>query len=44
MKLTEEQKTLYNELTMAEKAAILLIQLGEDAKANLFFAILNDVV
>ena len=27
IKLSEDQKTLYNELTMSEKAAILLIQL-----------------
>ncbi|DAB36036.1 MAG TPA: flagellar motor switch protein FliG, partial [Sulfurospirillum cavolei] len=44
MKLTEEQKTLYNELTMAEKAAILLIQLGEDSTANLFSHMEIDVV
>ncbi len=36
MKLTEEQKNEYNELTMPEKAAIFLIQLGEDITATLF--------
>ncbi len=36
MKLTEDQKDEYNELTMSEKVAILLIQLGEDATTNIF--------
>ncbi len=36
MKLNEEQKNEYNELSMPEKAAILLIQLGEDITATLF--------
>ncbi len=36
MKLTEEQKNEFNELSMSEKTAILLIQLGEDITANLF--------
>ena len=36
MKLTEDQKNIYNELTMSEKVAILLIQLGEDITTNLF--------
>ncbi len=36
MKLTEDQKDEYNELTMPEKVAILLIQLGEDATTNIF--------
>ena len=36
MKLTEEQKNEYNELSMPEKVAILLIQLGEDITTNLF--------
>ncbi len=36
MKLTEDQKNEYNELTMPEKVAILLIQLGEDATTNIF--------
>lgn len=44
MTLNEEQKTLYNELGMAEKVAILLIQLGEDATANLFSHMDIDVV
>jgi len=36
MKLNEEQKNEYNELSMPEKVAILLIQLGEDITTNLF--------
>ena len=36
MKLNEDQKNEYNELTMPEKTAILLIQLGEDVTATLF--------
>ncbi len=36
MKLTKEQKNEYDELTMPEKAAIFLIQIGEDITANLF--------
>ncbi|MDD3323600.1 MAG: flagellar motor switch protein FliG [Sulfurospirillaceae bacterium] len=36
MKLTDSQKNQYDELTMPEKAAILLIQLGEETTANLF--------
>ncbi len=36
MKLNEDQKNEYNELSMPEKAAILLIQLGEDITATLF--------
>jgi flagellar motor switch protein FliG len=36
MKLTEEQKVQFDELTMVEKVAILLIQLGEDTTTNLF--------
>jgi len=36
VKLTEDQKNEYNELTMPEKVAILLIQLGEDATTNIF--------
>jgi len=36
MKLNEDQKNEYNELTMPEKSAILLIQLGEDITATLF--------
>jgi len=43
-KLSEDQKTIFNELTMAEKSAILLIQLGEDATANLFSHMEIDVV
>ena len=36
MKLNEDQKNEYDELSMPEKAAILLIQLGEDITATLF--------
>ncbi len=36
MKLNEEQKNEYNELSMPEKVAILSIQLGEDITATLF--------
>ena len=36
IKLTKEQQAIYDNLTMAEKIAIFLIQLGEDATANLF--------
>lgn len=36
VKLTEQQKALYNDLTMAEKVAILLIQLGEESTALVF--------
>ncbi len=36
IKLTEEQKNIFNELNMQEKIAILLIQLGEDATTTVF--------
>ncbi len=36
MKLSEDQKNEYNELSMPEKIAILFIQLGEDIATNLF--------
>ncbi len=36
IKLTKAQQELYDSLTMAEKIAIFLIQLGEDTTANLF--------
>ena len=36
IKLSKEQQAIYDNLTMAEKIAIFLIQLGEDATANLF--------
>ncbi|ASM35595.1 flagellar motor switch protein G [Campylobacter sputorum subsp. bubulus] len=36
VKLTEQQKALYNDLSMAEKIAILLIQLGEEPTALIF--------
>ncbi len=36
MKLSDEQKIQYDELSMTEKVAILLIQVGEDTTTNLF--------
>ncbi len=36
IKLSKEQQAIYDSLTMAEKIAIFLIQLGEDVTANLF--------
>jgi len=36
IKLSKEQQAIYDSLTMAEKIAIFLIQLGEDTTANLF--------
>jgi len=36
VKLSEDQKNEYNELSMPEKIAILFIQLGEDIATNLF--------
>ncbi len=44
MKLSEAQKAQFEELSMAEKVAILLIQLGEDATTNLFSHMDIDVV
>lgn len=44
MKLTEDQKNQFNELSMAEKVAILLIQMGEDTTTNLFSHMDIDVV
>jgi len=44
VKLTEEQKIQYDELSMAEKVAILLIQLGEDTTTNLFSHMEIDIV
>jgi flagellar motor switch protein FliG len=44
IKLNEQQKTVFDELTMAEKVAILMIQLGEDATATLFSHMDVDVV
>ncbi|NLC27707.1 MAG: flagellar motor switch protein FliG [Campylobacteraceae bacterium] len=44
VKLNEQQQTLYNELTMPEKAAILMIQLGEDTTTTLFSHMEVDVV
>lgn len=36
IKMSEEQKMVYDDLSMAEKIAILLIQLGEDITTSLF--------
>ncbi len=36
IKLTKEQQNVYDSLTMAEKIAIFLIQLGEDATTTIF--------
>jgi len=36
MALTQQQKAQFDELSMSEKIAILLIQLGEDITANIF--------
>lgn len=36
MKLNEDQKNEFNELAMAEKVAIFLIQMGEDSTTNIF--------
>jgi len=36
IKLSKEQQAVYDSLTMAEKIAIFLIQLGEDVTASLF--------
>jgi len=44
VKLSEAQKAQFEELSMAEKVAILLIQLGEDATTNLFSHMDIDVV
>ena len=44
MKLTEEQKMIYDDLSMAEKIAILLIQLGEDITTLLFSHMDIDVI
>jgi len=44
MKLSSEHKMQFDELGMAEKVAILMIQLGEDSTANLFSHMDIDVV
>lgn len=36
MKLSPAQQAQFDEMTMAEKIAILLLQLGEDVTANVF--------
>lgn len=43
-KLTESQKMLYDDLSMPEKVAILLIQLGEDATTLIFSHMDVDVI
>lgn len=44
MKLNEEQKAIYEDLSMAEKIAILLIQLGEDVTTMLFAHMDIDII
>jgi len=44
MKLTQTQQSVYDELSMGEKVAILVIQLGEDATATLFQHMETDTV
>ncbi|WP_086289399.1 flagellar motor switch protein FliG [Campylobacter devanensis] len=44
MKLNEEQKAVYEDLSMAEKIAILLIQLGEDVTTMLFAHMDIDII
>ena len=44
IKLNEQQQTVYNELTMPEKVAILMIQLGEDTTTTLFSHMDVDIV
>ena len=44
IKLTEQQKMTYDDLSMPEKVAILLIQLGEDATTQLFSDMEVDVI
>ena len=36
IKLSEEQKMLYDDLSMPEKVAVFLIQLCEDATTSVF--------
>ena len=43
-KLSEDQKMVYDDLSMPEKIAILIIQLGEDAAALLFSHMDSEVV
>ncbi len=44
IKLTDQQQILYNELSMPEKVAILMIQLGEDTATTLFSHMDVDIV
>lgn len=43
-KLDEQQKMIYDDLSMPEKVAILLIQLGEDATTLIFSHMDIDVI
>ena len=44
IKLTDKQKMIYDDLSMPEKIAILLIQLGEEATALIFSHMDVDVI
>ncbi|MBE0495102.1 MAG: flagellar motor switch protein FliG [Campylobacterales bacterium] len=44
IKLSDQQQLVYNELTMPEKVAILMIQLGEDTATTLFSHMDVDIV
>ena len=44
IKLTDKQKMVYDDLSMPEKIAILLIQLGEEATALIFSHMDVDVI
>ncbi len=44
IKLTKEQQNVYDSLTMAEKIAIFLIQLGEDATTTIFSNMSIDII
>lgn len=44
IKLSEEQKMVYDDLSMPEKVAIFLIQLGEDATTSVFSHMEIDVI
>ena len=44
IKLTDQQKMVYDDLSMPEKVAILLIQLGEDSTTLLFSHMEVDVI
>ena len=44
IKLTDKQKIIYDDLSMPEKIAILLIQLGEEATALMFSHMDVDII